>query len=124
MNGKEVCYKNRDGDCLSVIELISGMGECLNGLGGVIIFQYLENGFILETDDEPELLRFWSDSDQEEGIPEVHIFVIHADPVNVDMGAGVNPYVPPVVDVVGPTTQSQKEGPFMIDIDDYDDVVV
>ncbi|KAI3956842.1 hypothetical protein MKX01_000876, partial [Papaver californicum] len=106
-----------------MIDLICGMGDRLNGLGGVITFQYLENGFLLEIDDEPNLLRFLSDSDQEEGIPEMHLFMIHVDSVSVDIGPGVEPYVPPVVDVVGPTTQTQKEGPVIVDIDDYDDVV-
>ncbi|KAI3865942.1 hypothetical protein MKX03_036801, partial [Papaver bracteatum] len=110
-----------------MIDLISGMGDRLNGLGGVITFQYLDGGFLLDIDDEPDLLRFWTDSDQEEGIPEVHLFMIHADPISQDVGVGVQPYVPPVVsegDVAGPSTQSQREGPVIVDIDDYDDVVV
>ncbi|XP_026408821.1 uncharacterized protein LOC113303952 [Papaver somniferum] len=53
--------------------------------------------------------------------------MIHADPINVDVGVGVQPYIPRVVsevDVAGPSTQSQRERPVFIDIDDYDDVVV
>ncbi|KAI3973629.1 hypothetical protein MKW92_032559, partial [Papaver armeniacum] len=103
------------------------MGDGLNGAGGVITFQYLDGGFLLDIDDEPDLLRFWTDSDQEEGIPEVHLFMIHADPISQDVGVGVQPYVPRVVsevDVAGPSTQSQREVPVTVDIDDYDDVVL
>ncbi|KAI3861180.1 hypothetical protein MKX03_026353, partial [Papaver bracteatum] len=90
-----------------MIDLIAGMGDRLNGLGGVITFQYLDGGFLLDIDDEPDLLRFWTDSDQEEGISEVHLFIIHADPISQDVGVGFQPYVPPVVsevDVADPST--------------------
>lgn len=52
MNGSEFRYKNFSGDCLSMIDLIAGMGDKLNGLGGVITFQYLDGFFLLGIDDE------------------------------------------------------------------------
>ncbi|XP_026415221.1 uncharacterized protein LOC113310688 [Papaver somniferum] len=64
MNGRECHYKKFDGDCLSMIDLIAGMGDKLNGFGRRDYFQYLDGGFLLDIYDEQDLLRFWIDSDQ------------------------------------------------------------
>lgn len=46
------------------------------------MFHYLENGFIYDTDEERDLLKFWTNSNQDV-LDEIHLFMTYEKDINI-----------------------------------------